>query len=140
MRPKRRQLLGAFLVVVTATACVCGALFTETGVFAIGHRYWMYRAARSTGEVELREHLGRVLAGTQYGVNLAENWVLEVEDRATRVRLWEALIELAPNEWWRERYRARSAAESPDAGANAESPRAHQTSLAARRAPPTGED
>lgn len=114
MKPRnRRFVLAAALVALTVLALgVYGALFTDLGVLAVGHHYWMSRAARSPDDASLTQNLKRVLNSTQYGVNNAENWVLDVEDRATRVRLWEKLIELAPNESWRGYYRERLEAEA----------------------------
>ena len=116
MKQRDRRLVLVAAVVALLVFGVYGALFSGLGILVVGHHFWMSRAARSPDDESLTRNLERVLNSTQYGVNNAENWVLDVEDRETRIRLWEKLIELAPNEGWREYYRTRLAAESPKAG------------------------
>jgi hypothetical protein len=72
-----RRVLIAFALVAPLAVTVGGALFTELGILTVGHRYWMSRAARSTNEARLADSIERVLRATQYGVNVAEDRVLE---------------------------------------------------------------
>jgi hypothetical protein len=118
VKPRVRRFVLAAVPAALAvlTLGVYGALFTDLGILVVGHHYWMSRAARSPDDASLTENLERVLDSTQYGVNNAENWVLGAEDRATGLRLWAKLIELAPNDLWRGYYGERLAAEAPDAG------------------------
>lgn len=73
-------------------------------MFVVGHRYWFWKASHADREDVMREDIGRVLGATQYGVNQAENYVREIEDRQTRIRWWRVLIDMAPNDNWAERY------------------------------------
>ena len=94
------------IAAICATAAfVCFQRYTDYGIFiAGGNRYWIRRAAQAEDPAEAKAHLGRVIAATQYGVNVAENAVADLERREDRVRLWSLLIELAPNDTWRAIY------------------------------------
>jgi len=87
---------------------VCFQRYTAYGIFAAGGgRYWVRRAAETTDAAEARAHLVRVVAATQYGVNIAENAVRDLERPKDRIRLWSLLIEVAPNDTWRAIYTRR---------------------------------
>lgn len=74
------------------------------GVFVVGNRYWFWKASHAESEDAMRGDIGRVLSATQYGVNQAENYVRDIEDRQTRIRWWRVLIDMAPNDDWAQRY------------------------------------
>lgn len=80
------------------------ALFTELGIFLVGHRFFMPKAAHASTDEESTEHLFQVLQATQYGVNQAKNWTRKHRHPKCRIRIWKLLIELAPNEAWRRSY------------------------------------
>lgn len=100
----RRRTIGLLAVLAVLLGAWLFSLHTGIGVFVAGHRYWLWKASQAESEDALREHLGRVLDASQYGVNQAENYVREIEDRRVRIRLWRALVEMAPNDNWAERY------------------------------------
>jgi hypothetical protein len=78
---------------------------TDLGVFALGgSSFWIHRAAESP-DAEAIQDLNLVLSATQYGVNAAEEAVLEVGTRQQRRRLFLLLAERAPTERWAARYR-----------------------------------
>ncbi len=110
------------VTVVAALAVLIAAAFlfqryTAYGIFAAGGaRYWVARAAAARTADEAKAHLTRVVSATQYGVNAAENAVAELPTREDRIRLWGHLIDVAPNENWRQIYRTRLQREQqPDA-------------------------
>lgn len=95
-----------FVLLVTAPfVYVVWSRYTTYGILAGGGgRYWVSRAVAADADTEAREHLRRVLGATQYGVNVAENAVRRLPRREDRIRMWRLLVELAPNENWRETY------------------------------------
>jgi len=80
------------------------AIYTRLGIFAVGHRYWLWQASRAESEDARRESLGRVLNATQYVVNQAESYVRGIQDRRLRIRLWRTLIDTTPNDSWIQHY------------------------------------
>lgn len=80
------------------------ALFTDLGVFVVGHDYWLWRARTSTDDAECDRHLRRVIGATQYGSDQVETYVLELDSPTDRVRLWKRAIESANNDDRRERF------------------------------------
>jgi len=115
MSRKQRSRLAAIAIAIACTvvAFVAFQRYTALGIFAAGGgRYWVGRAAGEANADVARAHLRRVVGATQYGVNVAENAVRELPRIEDRVRLWRLLIELAPNENWREIYSRRLAAEN----------------------------
>lgn len=107
----RKTLLAVALVVLILGGFAAAALFTEAGIFVVGFRFWMARAAAASTVAETDANLARVLGSTQYGVNRAESFVPAIEVRDTRIRLWRRLIALAPNDNWRQLYEYRLEAE-----------------------------
>lgn len=104
----------AVIIAAAAVSFIALQRYTAYGIFAAGGgRYWVHRAAAETDAGRAKAHLRRVANATQYGVNVAENAVRELDMPADRARLWRLLIEIAPNENWREIYARRLAAE-PD--------------------------
>ena len=80
------------------------ALYTDLGVFLVGHRYWMGKAAHAkTAEATITD-LHRVVQATQYGVNQAQSWTRDHPHSACRIRIWRQLVQLAPSENWRHFY------------------------------------
>lgn len=107
---KPSKLLASALLLVTLMVLgwIPWSRYTELGIFAGGGgRYWVRRAAVATTDEEAKAHLGRVLATTQYGVNIAENAVADLPDHEARLRMWRLLVELAPNDNWRSIYTRR---------------------------------
>lgn len=112
-KQQRRLALAAIAIACTAMAFVAFQRHTAFGIFAAGGgRYWVERAAGEANAGVARTHLRRVVGATQYGVNVAENAVGDLPRAEDRLRLWGLLIELAPNENWREIYSRRLAAEN----------------------------
>ncbi|MHB0972534.1 MAG: hypothetical protein ACYC7A_22675 [Thermoanaerobaculia bacterium] len=100
----RKTIVAVSILAPIAAGLMCTALFSELGIFLVGYHVWMARAAAATSVASTDSNVRRVLNATQYGVNQAENYVLSVKDRDTRIRLWNRLIALAPNENWRRIY------------------------------------
>jgi hypothetical protein len=110
-KQRNRLALATIAIACTAVAFVAFQRYTAFGIFAAGGgRYWVGQAAGEANADVARAHLQRVVGATQYGVNVAENAVADLPRADDRVRLWRLLIELAPNENWREIY-SRLAAE-----------------------------
>lgn len=102
-----RARLGVGCVAITVLLGVAAGAFvlhTDLGIFVLGYRYYMSRAASASQTSEIDRDLQRVLDATQYGVNNAENYVLSLKSREKRVVLWQHLVVLAPNSNWRHRY------------------------------------
>jgi len=111
-------------ILLTAVgALTWAALFTDLGVFVVGHDYWLWRARTSTDDAECERHLGRVIKATQYGSDQVETYVLELDSRTDRVRLWRRAIECAPNDNRREKFAFRLAKELESSGQSRGAPR-----------------
>ena len=108
---KKRTGVGIALVTFAGVGVLALVLLSDLGIFLIGNKFWMARAVAAADVRETDAHLRRVLTATQYGVNQAENYVLSLDDRAARVRLWRRLVHLAPNQNWRDLYSYRLQAE-----------------------------
>ncbi len=81
---------------------------TQLGILAFGGaRYWIGQA-REVEDGEAREHLRYVLDSGDYGVNAAENAVAGLSSGFERLRLFELLAELAPNDNWQRTYLRRA--------------------------------
>lgn len=100
----RRVGVAVLVFVVLGAAVLYWCLYTEMGIFVVGHWYWMHRAGNAESADAARAHLERVVGATQYGVNFAQQGVRRVSDPRRRVELWNMLIELAPNDHWRAIY------------------------------------
>lgn len=93
------------LLVAAPVVYVAWSRYTAYGILAGGGgRYWVSRAVAARADTEARAHLRRILGATQYGVNVAENAVRRLPRREDRIRMWRFLVELAPNDNWREIY------------------------------------
>lgn len=101
---RTRILVALVAIVMIASAYVWFALTTRVGMFMGGGRYYVARAASTENPDQARAYLRRVLANTQYGVNIAENSVRALPNAGDRIKLWRYLIELAPNDNWRGIY------------------------------------
>jgi len=106
MSRRRSRALAALLLISVALAAWSFALYARLGIFLVGHRYWLWKAAQAESETATKDSLERVLNATQYGVNQAQTYVRGLDDRQTRIRLWRTLIDLAPNENWVRQYTA----------------------------------
>ena len=108
--PTGKLAILAGLVVLAVAAWVPWSRYTDLGIFVGGGgRYWVQRAAASRTDDEAVSCLRRVVAATQYGVNVAENQVAAIPDRQIRMRLWRILVQVAPNENWHGIYSRRLA-------------------------------
>ena len=98
------RILALFVALVVLPGITYWALYSDLGVFLIGNRYWVQRAATSTSFITTRVYLRRVLSATQYGANVVEARVRALPDRTQRARLFGVLVDLAPNASWRDVY------------------------------------
>lgn len=124
---KRSKRVATVLLVAVFMAGVgtltWAALFTNLGVFLVGHDYWLWRARTSTDDAECEGHLRRVIGATQYGSDQVETYVLELDSPADRVRLWQRAIESANNDVRRERFAFRLERELGASGQSHGAPR-----------------
>ena len=107
LRPGASRMVAILLMILLIPQLRWLQLYTGAGVLVLnGAGYWVHRAATSEDESEGRECLRIVLRSTHYGVNLAENEVLDLPPEA-RYRLFSLLVELAPSDHWRQHFQHR---------------------------------
>jgi hypothetical protein len=115
----RRVVLIPFVLLALTTAFasfVCYQRYTAFGVFMFGgDHYWVYRAANSADPPIRRQCLRIAISGVQYTLNTTENEIINhFGDRPQLQRdLFLVLVQLAPNDNWRQIYQRRA----DDAGA-----------------------
>jgi hypothetical protein len=98
-------LLLILVILLAVPAFLYTQRWTRPGIFLLGGTgYWVGRARAAVDPAEAKAYFRYVLASSQYGVNGAENAVNALPDQRDRVRLFTLLIEVAPNENWREIY------------------------------------
>lgn len=106
------------LLLAVGSACIGLALTfafrwvshnTSWGIFVLGGgKYWVRMAAESNDDALSKQYLARVLSSNQYGVNTAENAVVNLADQNQQYRLFMLLAEIAPNTNWKEHYHRRA--------------------------------
>lgn len=110
---RKQRMIGFALLLTLIPLFRAFQLYTNLGVFILnGSKHWIAQAASTNDPTHGKLYLGIVLSATQYGVNEAENQILDNYAPPEQARLFALLADIAPNETWKERYRARSLAAS----------------------------
>ncbi len=106
---RRRTAIRLAVIVAVVVPSVFGFVHyqrtSDLGIFLFrGSHYWFKLARSAEGADEAKAHLQRIIDATQYGVNIAQNHVNSLDETQERLRMFNLLVEIAPNEHWRKLY------------------------------------
>ena len=103
--PRALRLAGLQNLIALAGLTGWSRYYTDIGVLALGGAgHWVAEAANAETVAHKRAYLRSVLSATQYGVNAAENAVLE-HPPSVQAELFTLLAELVGPPHWRDRCR-----------------------------------